>query len=79
VVNIDVVLNRVVPRLGIKRQSPGLNKAPGKSENTSATNHRHLPHLLSNGASPRERDGATVVLSFGQHKVRNHQKGKLLL
>ena len=79
IVNIHVELNRVIPRLGIKTESPGLNIPSGKFEDPTSTNNGQLPHLLREGAPPSERDGAAVVLPLCQCEVENQQKIQLRL
>jgi len=78
-INIDVELNNIIPGLWISEDSGRINIPSSKSKHTSASNHWHLPHLLLDGASPQERDGATIILPFGQRKAHNHQKVKLRL
>lgn len=77
VIDIDVVLHTGVPRLDIKRPSPGLSVASSEAEQPTAAQDRQLPHRLEDAVPPENAQGAAVVLPGREGEVEDHQQRRL--
>ena len=71
--NINIVLNNSIPTLEIKPMSPSLSIPSSKPEESTSSNHRHLPHLVEDAVPPQDGDGAAIVLTFNESKVHSQR------
>lgn len=67
------------PSLWIKKDSINFSIPRSKSKHPTAPNNRNLSKILRDAVPPQDRDGAAIVLPFGQHEVQNHQQVELRL
>lgn len=77
--NINIVLNNSIPTLEIKPMSPSLSIPSSKPEESTPSNHRHLPHLVEDAIPPQYGDGAAIVLPFSDGEIHSHEQGDFTL